>query len=231
MNANREAFEQVFQEDLEINERGPVVMVASADEAAQKAGFTPRLPADLENAKIGVKPGMNVAFTIDQPKHQALIDAAGVDIDLPAEVNGAVVSVDVPDAVMVLSGCEQTEDMAEAAQTCINMVQMPSPVINAPDGLDVARMGEAMFVFLGVAPDEAHQLSQRIDWTSTLVLPIPADENISYQEVQVDGVTGTLLQEENQNHSMLIWVKDGILYGLSAPGQADNVFAIASTLR
>lgn len=231
INANFKAIEQAIEEDLEIHERGELVEVSSAEEAAQRAGFTPRLMTEVDNVKIGVQPGLEAIFTIDQPKHQALIDAVGVDIQLPPELDGAVVTVDVPDAVVITSNCDEQQDPNRRRSPCITLIQMPSPVINAPDGLDLPRMGEAMFTFLGLSPEEARQLSQRIDWTTTLVMPIPLDEMISYQEVQVDGVTGSLLREVDRDQNVLIWVKNDILHGLQLSGEADRALVIANSLR
>lgn len=222
MEASEEAMKQVFQDDLEITEHGDIIEVGSVEEAAEKAGFTPRVPTALTDPRFAVKPGMNAVLTIDQPKLQALMDSLGVDVQLPESVNGQVVTVDVPDAVAI-SGCAEGED-------CPSLIQLPSPTVNAPDEFDVPRMGEAMFQFLGLSPMEARQLSQRIDWTSTLVLPIPQDETVRLEDVQVDGVTGNLIQGKDDTGSMLIWVKDGILYGLRVPGTPEEALSLAATL-
>ncbi len=231
LNENRDQIERIFKDDLKITDRGDLVKVDSAAEAKAKAGFTPRLPSALQDPELTVKPGMNAVFTIDQPKLQAIMDAAGVDAKLPAEVNGKEINVDVPDAVMVSSGCPADETTKEAYADCTSLVQMPSPSVDAPEGLDIPRLGEAMFQFLGLSEAEARNLSQRIDWTSTLVLPIPQGGEIQYQDVKVDGVTATLLQSEADNMTMLIWVKDGRLYGLRTPGTSpDKALEIAESL-
>jgi anti-sigma factor RsiW len=228
MQENRGAMEAIFNDDLEITEQGSLSEVATVEEAAAAAGFSPRIPAAFDNPKLAVQPGMNALFTIDQPKLQALFDTAGIDVALPESVHGKVVTIDVPDAVLASSGCEGVDpDDPRSARDCDTLVQVPSPVINAPEGLDPAAMGTAMFQFLGLPADEAAALSQRIDWATTLVLPIPNDPSIQYREVQVDGVTGTLLEEESG--AMLIWVKDGMLYGLRA-ASASQVQAAAASL-
>lgn len=232
LEANQSAIEQVFKEDAKITEHGKITDVATPQEAAQKAGFNPRLPADLTGATLSVKPGMDGVFTIHQQKLQALADAAGVDVQIPPAVDGKAITVNVPNAVTVTYGCASTEAVKRVAPgDCTSLIEMPSPTINAPDGLDVPKMGEAMFRFLGVPAAEAQALSQKIDWTTTLVLPIPQNGKIEYQDVQVDGVSGTLLQGSGVNGSMLIWVKDGILYGLRVPGSAEDALKLAGTLK
>lgn len=230
LNENREMVNAIFEDDLEVTEHGDPVVVSSLEEAAEKAGFTPRVPAGLETAKISVEPGMNAIFTIDQPKLQALLDAVGVDTLLPESANGQVVTADVGNSIVVSSGCPASYERSESEDRCIIFRQMYSPEVNAPDDLDVPALGAAMFQFMGLSPEEAQELSQRIDWASTLVLPIPQDEQISYQDVQVDGVPGTLL--ESQDEVMIIWVRDGIIYGLRTPaGTAVDAVELAGTLK
>jgi hypothetical protein len=51
--------------------------------------------------------------------------------------------------------------------------------------------------------------------------------------VQVDGVTGTLIEYYRYGDQayMLVWVKDGIVYALSGPGEADQALQIAASLK
>lgn len=235
LTANQAEIEQVFKEDMKITHQGTVTEVTSASEAKDKAGFAPRLPGTMKTPTLAVKPGMNVQFTINQPKLQAMIDAVGVDMQLPKEVNGKDITVDVPSAVVATSGCPvgkgSLEAESQAPADCTVLIQVPSPTVNTPAGLDVQKLGNTMFQFLGIPADQAQQLSQRIDWTSTLVLPIPQGSKIQYQDVQVDGVTATFLQEEGQNSYQMIWVKDGVLYGLHGPGGLQDALKIAGSLQ
>lgn len=232
VNANQEEIKQIFKDELKIDRHGKSVKVASAEEAAQQAGFTPRIPAAFVDPVITVEPGMNAIFTINQPKLQALIDATGVEFKLPESTNGKTITADVPDAVAVSSGCPTAKrEAVTEGSSCAVFTQMPSPTINAPEELNLPRIGEAVFRFLGLSPNEARNLSQRIDWTSTLVLPIPAGGDIQAQDVSVDGVSGTLIQENNGANSMIIWVKDGMLYGLRVPGGAEKALEAAASLK
>ena len=71
--------------------------------------------------------------------------------------------------------------------------------------------------------EEAEKFSETVDWTTTLILPIPR-YNVQYQYVDVDGVTGTLIQERLSRPDpkyMLIWVKDNIVYVLTGRGDGE----------
>jgi len=85
---------------------------------------------------------------------------------------------------------------------------------------------------MGMTEEEAAQFSQNVDWTTTLVIPIPRYAT-TYREMPVDGVTGTLIVEDLENNDsqyLLIWVKDGILYSLTGPGDGSSAVRIADTL-
>jgi hypothetical protein len=50
----------------------------------------------------------------------------------------------------------------------------------------------------------------------------------------VDGVTGTLITQNlnsPRGQYVLAWIKDGILYGLTGPGNGSNAVDIANSLK
>ena len=64
--------------------------------------------------------------------------------------------------------------------------------------------------------EEAAAFTATVDWTSTLVIPVPRRAS-TYEDVSVDGVTGKLIQRvtDYAPEYALIWVKDGIVYAVS----------------
>jgi hypothetical protein len=58
-----------------------------------------------------------------------------------------------------------------------------------------------------------------VDWTSSLVIPIPKNA-ATYDQVSVDGVTGTLIQRpaDDAPQFALVWVKNGIIYAIGGLG-------------
>ncbi|HJS17776.1 MAG TPA: hypothetical protein VJ785_03450, partial [Anaerolineales bacterium] len=83
-------------------EPGEPVEAASAEQASQLAGFNVRLPAGQTPSQINVTDGAAFTIVLDQAKIQTLLDAAGrSDLVLPASVDGAEISVDIPPAVSV----------------------------------------------------------------------------------------------------------------------------------
>jgi hypothetical protein len=115
---------------------------------------------------------------------------------------------------------------------CTTLMQFPSPEISAPPGLDIAGIGETLLQVLGMSPEEAAQFSRNVDWTTTLIIPIPRF-GTEYQDVFVDGVEGTLIMQSLRSQFpeyLLIWVKDGIVYALTGPGDSVAALEIAESL-
>jgi hypothetical protein len=230
LSANREAIEQIIDKNLKITGEDKLEEVASIEEAAAKAGFTPRIPSAMSDLKLAYKPEMNASLTIDQPQMQAVLDAIGADVQLPEKVDGKQVNVNVKATVVAADGCSPDASSTDLPEDCTVLIQLPSPTVDAPEGLDIQKTGAAMLQFLGLSADEAARLSQRIDWTTTLLLPIPKDPSIQVSDLRVDGVPGTLLVADEENMFALLWVKDGMLYMLRGQGGIDKASAIASSM-
>ena len=227
------------------------VNVATADEASQLAGFNVRAPEGTTPSRISVMSGASFTFTIDRAKAQALLDEAGrSDLVLPEEVDGANVSVNIPSSVSIAFGtCPEPSNDSEAAREmnremnttgspgrvykdCIILAQIPSPEVSAPASLDIAKLAQIGLEFTGMTSEEAVQFTSNVDWTSTLIVPIPKNA-ASYQQVTVDGVTGTLIERPSDDAPQfaLFWVKDGIIYTIGGLGNnSQKALEIANSL-
>jgi hypothetical protein len=241
------SFENLLSESVTVEEQGDPQEVADAGEASALAGIPVRLPSEMtEEPKLEVQPGAKATFQIDLPRVRAVLDEIGrSDMVLPDEIDGAAVEIELPTSVAASYGeCELSpeaareagfdpDDPASMLANCTTLVQMVSPSIEAPPGLDVAGLGEAFLQFVGMSPEEAAQFSQQVDWTTTLVIPIPR-YGTTYEEVMVDGVPGTLIlqsMEEGAPDYLLIWVKDNIVYALTGPGDGARALEIAGSLK
>ena len=109
------------------------------------------------------------------------------------------------------------------------MVQAPTPTVSVPPSLNIAQVAEAALEIAGMSPAEAHSFCQTVDWSSTLVVPVPANVS-SYQKVSVDGVTGTLISMPSHNRYGLLWVKNGIIYSLNGHGDPNQALNLAASL-
>ncbi|HEY9527408.1 MAG TPA: hypothetical protein VIR02_10015 [Anaerolineales bacterium] len=215
------------------DEPGEPVEAADAAQASQLAGFNVRLPQSLTPAQIYVMDSAAFSMTVDRSKAQALLDEAGRgDLVLPESVDGADISVTIPSSVSAAYGtCPKPEADSSKAEDegspnrrypdCVILAQIPSPSVNAPADLDINKLAQIGLEFTGMTAEEAAAFTSTVDWTSTLVVPIPSN-SASYEQITVDGVTGTLIQRPSREGEpttfALLWVKDGIVYAISGRG-------------
>lgn len=238
--------EQVFKNDFTYKVNGQAEQVMTVGEASRLAGFDVRLPGDtLGNPEITVQPSAHGTFKIDLAQIRPIFQELGrSDVNLPDSLDGAEVTVDLPRSVVSAYGaCQKVSTLDEGPQNlpavppsyegkdCTVLIQLPSPTVNAPADLDVNKLGQVFLEMTGMPADQAAQISQKINWSSTLVVPIPV-ENASYKDVQVDGVSGLLItpkSSEGLNNSLLLWVKNGIIYAFTG-SNADTLVSLANSL-
>ena len=247
-----EAVNQLFSDSMTVlREHEDPQVVGSAEEAGQLAGFDVRLPqAGQEPSRISLESGVAFNLVVDRQKAQQLLDSSGNShLVLPENVDGAEISVDVPKGVMAEFGsCEPGEpsgndpdDPDDAGEvlpkdnSCLRLMQVPSPVVTAPDGLDLAGLAEIGLQFVGVEPAEAASIASRIDWATTLVIPVPHQE-VQSEDVVVDGSQAVLLREVyprsgDLRQYMLIWVRDGMLYVVRGYRDPQEGITLADSLQ
>ena len=149
--------------------------VSSLAEASQLAGIAVRAPASVPDTLSGpeiVVQGEGVArFTADTARLQAIVDMLGMpDVRIPAELDGAAVTITTPPVVALVyqRGPDPRTDG-------VVFMQARNPEIVLPEGVKLAELGELALRLSGMAPDDARRLAQTIDWSSTLLIPIPAN--------------------------------------------------------
>jgi len=225
-------------------------MDASSQDAASKlTGFPVKvLSSRQDSPNFRVSGAHAFHMTVDRARLQEVLDEAGrTDLILPANLDGAQVSVQVPRSVEVSYGnCsanrksrhqEPSPDSATDANPpstpsdCLALIQAPSPTVNMPAELNLQQLAETALQLAGMTPVQARKFCQTIDWKSTLVLPIPKSVS-SYEPVSINGIQGTLMHLPGRNRPSyaLIWVDDGIIYGLVGWGDPNMAVQLASSL-
>ena len=240
---------QLFSDSMTVTrEPGAPVVEANAAAASQAAGFNVRLlGAGQGTPRLTVSGSTAFEVVINRQRAQALLDEAGrSDLQLPASVDGAKVSVNIPAGATAAYGDCTLPPVNEKSPTsrfqrgmpapnsdCTMLAEVPSPTVNTPPDLNIAQLAEIGLQFTGMTAAQAHQFSQSVDWTSTLVIPFPSDAG-TYEQVNVDGVSGTLIARREGgagSHYSLIWVKNGIIYGLAGMGTAQQATTLANSLQ
>jgi hypothetical protein len=226
-----------------IKEPGEPQEVADAAAASAAAGFNVRLLDNGQTPAITVQGSSAFEFTVDRARMQAILDDGGFDTQLPASLDGAPIKIEIPAGVAVAYGkCPQPSDQAEtrtgtewrALSSCVILAQIPSPTITAPDDLDVPQLVEIGLQFIGMSEAEAKQVSSTVDFSTTLIIPIPRNA-ATVADVQVDGVKGTYLGRFADDgvpaSYTVLWVKDGIVYALSGFGSQTEAVNLANSLK
>ncbi len=193
----------------------PVVDVSSIAEASELAGFQVRMPGYLPfdgSPTIQVKGRTELASTIDRDALAMLLQTAGMDASaVPADWPGGEVRAIAPATVSIEAGAEQV----------VSILQVWNAEIQYPAGIEPSLVGEAALRLLGLPAAQAQRFSRSIDWTSTLLLPVPS-RLASFQETVVAGQQAILLiagdparGEPGEAH-VLLWEKDDVLYAVIA---------------
>jgi hypothetical protein len=202
-----------FGEPQIVREEGPEQAVEDAAQASSLANYTVRVPsrlpagAGLERFTVQAGPAMH--YEIDRAMLETFMQAAGASTAGLPQTDKLAFDVDIANFVA---------QRYRVGAYPLEFVQVPSPQVNLPEGIDPIALAETAFLYLGMPAEDAHRMAASIDWTSTLVVPLPANAARA-REVTVDGVIGLLLEETSasrgRSNSALVWEKDGILYFMS----------------
>ena len=235
---------------------GKPAVVSNLTTAAQLAGYPIRMIGSL-GAPHSIDVNGETAFqmTINRDRVTTLLDEIGrSDIHIPESANGALIAVHIPKTVISMYGdCpvrqryvshnsqSQAEALAERKMermanikdtNCTYLIQAPSPTVSVPPDLNMSDIAEAALELAGMTPAEARSFCQTVDWSSTLVVPIPRNSS-SYETVTVDGVEGTLITEtlSQGNRYSLLWIKNGVIHSLAGNGNSSDALSLAASLR
>lgn len=194
--------------------------VASAQAASAAVGFAvgqpSELPAPANSTSYAVSGKQTGTFQVNVAQARELLRLLDVkDVTLPDALGSAPITVKTePFAVTTYTGQNYS----------LSLMQGLSPEVSLPDGVDLSQLGKAMLQILGTAPDQADAMAKSIDWSSTLVVPIPSDIR-NVQKVTVNGVDGMLvgtggkdLPKGEARGMMLYWKSGDQFYVLQATG-------------
>ena len=191
--------------------------VDTLDQAATNAGYTPKTIPTLGNPdSIMVASGGAGILTVDLENARTILEIAEIDPALlPDSLDGQDINVTTYNSVMQDWGNE------------VHFMQSPAPEVAYPAGFDPAPIGQALLQFVGLSEAEATALSQSIDWTSTLVVPVPSTL-ATFTEVNINGQPGLFLRAIDGPELAVIWQADGSLYFLASDTLGDDALLNAA---
>jgi hypothetical protein len=239
LKTNSDKFQAYFNQYLTVTQSGTYQEAKSKLSAARIAGFTPRLPAGTEVSSLGINPAEEAALVINSAAMNAFLQALDRnDVSIPSDLDGQQIKVTLPTSITAMFGtcpeAQKSDTMPQEPMVltgCTRLIQLASPTVQAPESFPIIQLGESMFQLMGMTPDQAKQLSQSIDWASTLIIPVPAGNDKSVAQVSVDGVTGNLVSGGSSGEYTLIWIKNGIVYALIGNGDSAEAIKLANSLQ
>jgi hypothetical protein len=199
-------------------------------DAAQLAGYPIRTLGIL-GAPQSIEVTGETAFqmSINRDRIETLLEEVGrSDIHIPESANGALIAVHIPKIVISRYG----DCPPQHSTGCTSLIQSPSPTVSVPPDLNMSEIAEAALELAGMSSSEAHSFCQTVDWSSTMVIPIPHNTS-SYETVTVVGVEGTLITENlpQGNRYSLLWVKNGVIHSLTGHGTSSDALTLAASLQ
>jgi hypothetical protein len=213
-----------------VQDPGAPVNVASFADASAAAGMTLATPQWLPNntqvIETAVMGERVMRVTANSLRLQQVMDALGInDLTVPAGLDGHVVNVRVPPVVMI------RYDHQNGRRS--RLFQARTPQLTLPNSIDVRALGEIGLRILGLAPAEAKQFAEAIDWHTTLIVPVPPNAS-SFRQVDIDGHTGVLIQHQPRNQSptsTIVWSTAERVFALVSIQHVADVMAMATSVR
>ncbi len=213
-----------------VQDPGAPVNFASFGDAAAAAGMalaTPQwLPDNTQVIETAVVGERVMRVTANSLRLQQVMDALGInDLTVPAGLDGHVVNVRVPPVVMI------RYEHQNARRT--RLFQARTPQLTLPNSIDARALGEIGLRILGLAPAEAKQFANAIDWHTTLVVPVPPNAT-SFQQVDIGGHRGVLIQHQPRNQSptsTIVWSTPERVFALVSIQHVAEAMAMATSVR
>ena len=212
--------------------------VESLELASALAGIDAREPAaPPRNATFeGLAVARPGAFRLrlDVAKLREATEILGVQgARIPAAWDGATIEVHAPPVVAMRYEREDGDFV---------LMQSRGPEVALPEGVELEALGALGLQMAGMSAEEARLFAGRIDWRSTLLVPIPA-EGGNFREVEVRGRKGLLVSGRHRPRpgpegttrpgswkSVLLWADENRVYAAAGPGHGIEVLQMAESI-
>jgi hypothetical protein len=191
--------------------------VASADEAAQVAGYRvgrpAKLPGPATSTEYSVATPGSMRFQINVATARQVLDLLDIrDVTVPDELSTQPIVVDAKPFVVA---------HYHGANYDLTLNQGPSPNVTLPKDANLEQLGKVALRVLGMTPEQAEIASRQINWSNTLLFPFPSDAD-NIRQVSVNGEQALLIGGGGRRnaHWQLYWQVGDRLYMLA--GKSDG---------
>jgi hypothetical protein len=160
--------------------------IGSVEEAAVRAGFTPRLPKSENKPDFGVIPAVHGEATISISElNAALSNAHATDVTVPQDWNNVKITI-------------QQEAGILADYGGFLITQAPPLTLIAPAGFPLDRFMEIVFRIIGMSASDARVLRGKFAANPTAFFPIPPRFDMDIHEMRLNSGSGMILQNADK---------------------------------
>jgi hypothetical protein len=230
--------ETTFDQDNPENELRKLVNERAVADAYGDFRIARNLPSGFTNEpQFMMSNGGSVTAIVDTAAMNVIIEELRLPIySIPeaSDMPTMTFEADIPDTLVTYY------DSADGGHLAV--VQMESPTLYTPDGLNMDALREEILMLPGLPTDFVAQLRSIEDWQQTLVIPVP--EGAEARDVTIGGQAGLLIEagefdgnnwgfsfDVDSDVSVVMWNDDGILYIVAGTVSGSDVLNVAGSLR
>lgn len=224
--------------DLTWTTRPNLTIAANADEAHTISGLTPpkvaNLPTGVSSAvTYAAMPKAEAVFTFSKDKAAAAAAQAGKPLPaLPAGMDGAKLTVTIGPAVAEIYGNlnkpTSGSDLTQANLPQLIVAASSAPVATSTQ-VTVKQLADYIATMPGISPELIAAIKAIGDSGTTLPVPVPIEFGTA-SRVQVQGVDGVALGDNTGVGAGVIWIKNGVVYGVVGTIKQADAIDVANHL-
>jgi hypothetical protein len=196
------------------------VPVDNLEEAAKRAGFTPRMLNGKTPQRMFITNIVNSEATINVAALTAAVrDAKLQDVTVPADWDGVTLGLQQRSGILIDYGD-------------FYIAQGPPRTLTTPPGFAMAQCLEVMLRVMGISTSEARAFRDTFAANASTYLPIAPRFDMNIRQVPLPSGSGLLLQKADKGGELaFMWSTGDRSYFLTGLVAEDEVIAIAKTLQ
>jgi hypothetical protein len=205
----------------------------SLPDRSSLSGLPSNVPTEINYAIVSQGKG---SFTFDAAKAAAAAAAAGKPAPvMPAGMDGSTLTLTVGPAAAEIFGPNPLTQ-AQAGQKpaeeipALVIAKANSPVVDST-GVTASQLESFLASQPGISPALAAQIKAIGDPITSLPIIVPVDKASATQVTLSDGTSAVVVGDNTGLGSAVIWVKNGIVYGVGGSLTKEQNLAIANQVR
>lgn len=182
----------------------------------------PPMPAGLDGSVLTLHAGPMIVVT-----YGASLPSAEIRHSAAQRVRSGGTVDDESSGASTQVQREQHDDISDLPPLVV--VEAVAPRVYSTGA--TAREIEAYLLSMpGVAPQLASEIRAIGDPSTTMPIPVPIDKSYS-QQIAIDGARGLAIGDNTGVGGMIVWQKNGIVYGVYGAMQQRQLLEVAQSLR